>query len=99
MEQSQTFFKNQQRAVLKDPFPQGQNVASVSNVAGGTSSAPPDQNYINMVWSSTLIQNKNNNYEIEAPEKGKSTGEISNPLSIEKHVDPMPKILKGVFKK
>ena len=52
-----------------------------------------------MVWSSTLIQNKNNNYEIEAPEKGKSTGEISNPLSIEKHVDPMPKIPKGIFKK
>ena len=39
------------------------------------------------------------NYEIEAPQKGKSTGETSNPLTIKKHVDMIPKIPKGVFKK
>ena len=49
MEQAQNFMKNQQLVVLKDPFPQGQNTTFVSNVAEGTSSAPPDQNYINMV--------------------------------------------------
>ena len=42
---------------------------------------------------------RNKNYETEASEKGKSIGEISNPLMIEKPVEPMPKILKGVFKK
>ena len=91
--------KNQQPVVLKDPFPQGQNAASVSNVAKGTSSAPPYQNYINMVQSSTLLQTRNKNYELEAPEKGKPTGETSNPLVIEKLVDSMPKIPKGFFKK
>ena len=52
-----------------------------------------------MVWSSTLIQTRNKNYESKASEKGKSTGETSTPLTIEKLVDPMPKIPKGVFKK
>ena len=42
IDQSQKLLKNQQPVVLKDPFPQGQNAASVSNVAGGTSSVPPD---------------------------------------------------------
>ena len=91
--------KNQQPVVLKDPFPQGQNGASISNVVEGTSSAPLDQNYINMVRSSTLLQIRNKNYESEASEKGKSTGETSNPLTIEKATDPIPKILKGVYKK
>ena len=36
---------------------------------------------------------------MEAPEKGKSIGETSNPLTIEKPVETMPKIPKGVFKK
>ena len=36
---------------------------------------------------------------MEAPEKGKSIDETSNPLTIEKPVEPMPKILKGVLKK
>ena len=49
MDQAQKLLKNQQLVVLKDPFPQGQNTTSVSNVAGGTYSAPPDKNYINMV--------------------------------------------------
>ena len=35
----------------------------------------------------------------EAPEKGKSIGETSNPLTIEKPIETMPKIPKGVFKK
>ena len=48
MDQAQRLLKNKQPAVLKDPFPQGQNVALVSNIAGGTANAP-DQNYINMV--------------------------------------------------
>ena len=52
-----------------------------------------------MVWYSTLIQTRNKNYESEAPEKGKTIAETSNPLTIEKPVDLMPKILKGVFKK
>ena len=99
MDQAQTLLKNQQVDVWKDPFLQGHNIASVSNVAGGTSSAPPDQNYINMVWYSTLIQTRNKNYESEVSEKGKSTAETSNPLTIEKPSDLMLKILKGVFKK
>ena len=48
MDQAQKLLKAQQPAVLKDPFPQGQNSASASNVAGGTQNAP-DPNYINMV--------------------------------------------------
>ena len=99
IDQAQKLLKNQQPAVLKDPFPQGQNAASVSNVAGGTFGAPPDQNYINMVRSSTLLQTRNKNDETEAPEKRKYVGETSNPLMIEKPAHPMPKILKGVFKK
>ena len=50
MDQAQKLLKAQQPAVLKDPFPQGQNSASASNVAGGTQNAP-DPNYINMVRS------------------------------------------------
>ena len=49
IDQAQESLKNQQPVVLKDPFPQGQNVASVSNVAGETANSPPDHNYINMV--------------------------------------------------
>ena len=71
-EQAQKLLMNQQPVVLKDPFPQGQNAASASNVAGGTPSAPTDQNYINMGWSSTFLQTRNNNYESEAQDKGKS---------------------------
>ena len=52
-----------------------------------------------MVWSQTLLQTRNKNYETEAPEKGKSIGETSNPLTIEKPTETMPKIPKGVFKK
>ena len=52
-----------------------------------------------MVRSETLLQTKNKNYETEALEKGKSIGETSNPLTIEKPAKPMPKIPKGVFKK
>ena len=48
MDQAQKLLKNQQTTVLKDPFPQGQNAASVSNIAGGTSNSP-NQNYINIV--------------------------------------------------
>ena len=85
-------------AVLKDPFPQGKNSTSSSNVAGGTQNAP-DPNYINMVRSSTLLQTRNKNYEKETSEKGKAIGKTSNPLTIEKPVETMLKILKGVFKK
>ena len=49
IDQAHKLLKNQQPTVLKDPFPQGQNAAFVSNVAGGTPSAPLDKNYINMV--------------------------------------------------
>ena len=98
MEQAQKLLKAQQPDVLKDPFPQGQNFTSASNVAGCTLGAP-DPNYINMVWYSTLLQTRNKNYEKETSEKGKSVGETSNPLTIEKPTEPMPKILKGVFKK
>ena len=52
-----------------------------------------------MVRSQTLLQTRNKNYEIEAPEKGKSIGETSNPLTIEKYAKNIPKIPKGVFKK
>ena len=48
IDQAQKLLKNQQPTILNDPFPQGQNAASVSNVAGGTANTP-DQNYINMV--------------------------------------------------
>ena len=50
MDQAQKLLKAQQPAVLKDPFPQGQNSASASTVARGTQTAP-DPNYINMVRS------------------------------------------------
>ena len=52
-----------------------------------------------MIQSQTLLQTRNKNYETEASYKGKYTGETSNPLTIEKPVEPMPKIPKGVFKK
>ena len=52
-----------------------------------------------MVRSSTLLQTRNKNYELEAPNKGKPTSETSNPLTIVKPIDPMPKIPKGSFKK
>ena len=41
----------------------------------------------------------NKNYEKENFEKGKAIGETSNPLTIEKPTEIMPKILKDVFKK
>ena len=52
-----------------------------------------------MARSNNLLQTRNKNYEIEALEKGKYIAETSNPLTIEKPADPMPKIPKGVFKK
>ena len=42
---------------------------------------------------------RNKNYEVEDSEKGKTTVETSNPLTIEKLAETMPKIPKGVFKK
>ena len=98
MEQAQKLLQTQPPAVLKDPFPQGQNSASASTVAGGTQAAP-DPNYINMVRSSTLLQTRNKIYEKETDEKGKAVVESSNPLTIEKPAEIMPKIPKGVFKK
>ena len=52
-----------------------------------------------MVWSQTLLHTRNKNYETEALEKGKSIGETYNPLTIEKTIETMPKIPKGVLKK
>ena len=52
-----------------------------------------------MVWSLTLLYNRNKNYEKETSNKVKAIGETSNPLTIEKPAETMPKILKGVFKK
>ena len=95
---AQNLLKDQQPAVLKNPFPQGKNSASTSNVAGGTQSAP-DPNYINMVRSSTLLQTRNKIYEKETSNKGKAIGETSNALMIEKPAETMSKILKGVFRK
>ena len=46
----------------------------------------------------TFLQTRNKNYKKETSEKGESIGETSNPLTIEKPVEPMPKIPKGVFK-
>ena len=54
MEQAQKMLKGQQPAILKDPFPQGHNSASTSNVVGGTPNAP-EPNYINMVRSQNLL--------------------------------------------
>ena len=48
---------------------------------------------------STLIQTRNKNYESEDQEKGNSTVETLTPLTIDKPAEPMPMILKGVFKK
>ena len=48
MDQDQKLLKTQQPSVLKDPFPQGHNSTSASNVARGTPNAP-ELNYINMV--------------------------------------------------
>ena len=98
MEQAQKLLKGHQLAILKDPFPQGQNSASASNAVGGTPNAP-NPNYINMLWSQTLLRTRNKNYEKETSEKGKSIGETSNPLTIEKPAKIMPKIPKAVFKK
>ena len=47
MDQAQKLLKSQQPAVLKDPFSQGKNSTSASNVVGGTPNEL-DQNYINM---------------------------------------------------
>ena len=52
-----------------------------------------------MVRSSTLLQTRNKNYEKETFEKGKTIGQTSNPLMIEKLAETMPKIPKGVFNK
>ena len=98
MDESQNFLNNQQPVILKDLFPQGPNTTSISNVAVENFSAPPDKNYINMVRYSTLLQTRNKNYEQEASEKGKFTSETSNPLTIEKPSNPMPKISKGLSK-
>ena len=98
IDQAQKLLKNQQPTLLKDPFPEGQNATSVSNIARGISNAP-DQNYINMVQSQTLLHTRNKNYETEALEKGKSISETSDPLTIKKPAEPMPKIQKCVFKK
>ena len=46
-----------------------------------------------------MLQTRNKNYEKETFEKGKSIGETSIPLTIEKPAETMPKIPKGVFKK
>ena len=46
-----------------------------------------------------MLQTRNKKYEKETSKKGKSIGETSNPLTIEKPAEIMPKILKGVFKK
>ena len=99
MEQAQKLLKNQQPAVLKDPFPQGQNAASVLNVVRGTSSAPPDKNYINMVRSNTFLQTKNNNYESEAQEKGKSTAETSTLSLLKNQLIQCPRYRKVFLKK
>ena len=88
MDQAQKLLKAQQPTVLKDPFPQGENYALASNVAGGTQSSL-DPNYINIVRSLTLLQTRNRNYEKETPEKGKAVGETSNPLTIEKPAETM----------
>ena len=98
MDQAQKLIKNKQPDALKDPFPQGQNAPPASNVAWGTANAP-DQNYISMVWFETLLHTRNKNYETKALKKGKSIGEAYNPLTIEKPIEPMPKISKGVLKK
>ena len=52
-----------------------------------------------MVRSLPLLQTRNKNYEKETPKKGKAIGETSNPLTIEKPVETIPNIPKGVFKK
>ena len=52
-----------------------------------------------MVQYSTLLKTRIKNYEKETSGKGKDIGEASNPLTIEKPAETMPKILKGVFKK
>ena len=51
-----------------------------------------------MVWSSTLLPTINKNYKSEAQPKDKFVAEPSNPLNIEKLVEPIPKIPKGLFK-
>ena len=55
IDQAHKLLKNQQPTILKDPFPQGQNATCVFNLAGGTLGVSPDQNYINMVRSSTFL--------------------------------------------
>ena len=52
-----------------------------------------------MVQSHALLQIRAKNYELESSQKDKQVVETPIPLSIEKSVDPMPKILKGVFKR
>ena len=81
MEQAQKLLKNQQPTVMKDPFTQGHNETSTLNVAEGSYSAPPNQNYINNVRSNTFLQTRNKNYESKALEKGKSNVETLTPLT------------------
>ena len=99
MEQAQKLLKTQQPTVLKDPFPQEQNEAFALKDVKGIASASTNHNYINMVWSITFLQTRNKKFESEARDKGNSTAKTSTPLTIEKSGEPMPKILKGVFKK
>ena len=52
-----------------------------------------------MVQYQTLLQTRAKNYEYESSQKDKQPVEALAPLSIEKPIEPMPKIPKGVFKK
>ena len=45
-----------------------------------------------------MLQTRNKNYEKETFEKGNSIGETSNPITIKKPAETMPKIPKDVFK-
>ena len=49
MDHAQKLLKQQQPVVLKDPFPQGKNVASALKYVEDTPSSPIDHNYIKMV--------------------------------------------------
>ena len=98
MDQAQKLLKAQQPAVLKDPFPQGQNSASASNVAGAPK-LPLTQTISTWLDLRLCCRQGTKIMRLTPSEKGKAIGETSNPLTIDKPAKTMSKIPKGVFKK
>jgi hypothetical protein len=109
MEEAQCLLVQQQPVVLKNPFPQGNNMqvgSSGGNPQGGTQNAPLSDgtmSFINMVnhkKEDIDLLTKSHDYgNPESTSKGKETSNPQNSLHIEKpEKETMSCILKGVYK-